>query len=266
LLPSYDPVLTSPIATASANGASQSEILYKTIFGVPDAAISSILNQDINGFARASGTLAGAAGLGVAGTRFGNTPVLRLAGDALDFSRVTLGEILSPNGNRFTAQRGSVDLKLLVGTDLVDFLGTKNNGASSAGKTVTLYRVDDAGFAPRITADGSIPIVRTSTGGERALFVNIDQPLRAKEFNDVNRNKNAIITAVEVDASFLEKLRTTAIYDKGTAVRSNSMAPLRVDINKAPDQFGLRTPEQIQWLRDAIKPNTVRIIDPKDIR
>lgn len=111
-----------------------------------------------------------------------------------------------------------------------------------------------------------MPVVTTSAGNERALFVNIGQPLRAKEFALVNRGGNATVTAVEVDASLLEKLRATAVYDKSQAARLNPTAPLRVDINKAPDQFGLRTPEQIQLLRDAIKPDTVRIIDPKNLR
>ncbi|PHV10065.1 hypothetical protein CSQ89_18225 [Chitinimonas sp. BJB300] len=135
----------------------------------------------------------------------------------------------------------------------------------SGGKTVTLYRVDDAGFAPRIQANGTVPVVTTSSGGERALFVNLGQPQRAKDFALVNRGGNAAITAVEVDASFLERLRATSIYDKGPGVKLNPTAPLRVDVNKAPDQFGLRTPEHIQWLRDAIKPGTTRGIDPNDL-
>jgi len=61
----------------------------------------------------------------------------------------------------------------------------------------------------------------------------------------------------------LETLRATSVYDKSVAAKLNPDAPLRVDINKAPDQFDLRTPQQIQMLRDAIIPSTVRIIDPK---
>lgn len=54
--------------------------------------------------------------------------------------------------------------------------------------------------------------------------------------------------------------------DPDFPVKLNPTAPLKVDINKAPDQFGLRTPEQIQWLRDAIKPDTTRIVAPKTLR
>lgn len=137
--------------------------------------------------------------------------------------------------------------------------------ASSEGKTVTVYRVDSAGYAPRIAADGSVPFVMNRSGKERTLFVNFDQPGRAKEFAMVNREENATITAVEVDAAILDELRATAVYDKSGDAKLNPTAPLRVDINKAPDQFGLRTAEQIQSFRDAIIPGTARVIDPKTL-
>ncbi|WP_049721647.1 hemagglutinin repeat-containing protein [Gilvimarinus polysaccharolyticus] len=144
--------------------------------------------------------------------------------------------------------------------------GTMLDGIVVPNKnTVTVYRVDDNGFDPRIASDGSIPTITTKKGGERALFVNFGQADRAKEFALVNRNGNATITAVDVDASLLNKLRSTSVHDlDGAAVKLNPNAPLKVDI-KAPDQFGLKTPEHIQWLRDAIDPSTVRIIDPKDL-
>jgi hypothetical protein len=139
-------------------------------------------------------------------------------------------------------------------------------GRKAAGEgTVTLYRVDDAAFPPRVATDGSIPIVTTRSGGERALFVNIGQPERAAEFALVNRRGNATVTAVEVDASILQKLRDTAVFDRSAAAALHPTAPLRVDISKAPDQFGLRTPEHIQMLRDAIIPGTVRTVDPRTL-
>jgi len=138
-------------------------------------------------------------------------------------------------------------------------------GAAYNNQTVTIYRVDDNNFDLRILSDGSIPVVTTKNGNERALFVNIGQPQRAKEFAQVNRNGNATITAVEADASILERLRSTSVHDLSPDAALNPTAPLRVDINKAPDQFGLRTSEQIQMLRDAIEPLTVRIIEPDDL-
>ncbi|AUA56388.1 Uncharacterised protein [Achromobacter spanius] len=135
----------------------------------------------------------------------------------------------------------------------------------SVGESVTLYRVDDAGFTPRILEDGTVPVVSTKAGGERTMFVNLGQPQRAKEFARINRGGNATITAVEVDVSLLTRLRQASIYDKEANVKLHPSAPLRVDVNKAPDQFGLRTPEQIQWLRDAIRPGTARVVHPDDL-
>ena len=86
----------------------------------------------------------------------------------------------------------------------------------------------------------------------------------AAEFALVNRGGNATVTAVEVDASFLERMRATSVLEPEAAL--NPSAPLRVDVNKAPDQFGLRTPDQIQMLRDAIRPGTARIVDPRTLR
>ncbi|KGB98446.1 LysM peptidoglycan-binding domain-containing protein [Burkholderia cepacia] len=149
---------------------------------------------------------------------------------------------------------------------VLDAALSRQAAKASTGETVTVYRVDDIGFAPRISSDGTIPIVTTRSGNERALFVNIGQPQRAQEFALVNRGGNATVTAVDADASILERLRATAVYDKSRAATLNPTAPLVVDVNKAVDQFGLRTSEQIQWLRDAIKPGTARIIDPKDLK
>jgi len=137
--------------------------------------------------------------------------------------------------------------------------------AADGRKTATVYRVDDANFSPRIAADGTVPEVLTKKGNERALFVNVDQPARAKEFALNNRQGNATVTSVEVDASYVEKLRENAVLDTSPAAAANPGAPLVVDVNKAPDQFGLRTPEQIQEFRDAIVPDSVNIIDPGDL-
>ena len=131
----------------------------------------------------------------------------------------------------------------------------------SAAQTVTLYRVDDIAHPARITADGTVPIVTTRNGGERALFVGFDSK-RATEFALVNRNGNATITSVEVDASLLDKLRGTSVIDTSAAARAQPNAPLRVDVNKGSDQFGLRSPQQIQMLRQALWPSTVRVTHP----
>ncbi|PVM86894.1 hypothetical protein DDF62_17735, partial [Caulobacter radicis] len=125
--------------------------------------------------------------------------------------------------------------------------------------TVTFYRVDDLAFPPRIASDGTIPVVMTRKTGERALFVGFDED-RAMEFAMVNRNGQATITSGQADASVLQRLRLNSWYDKSEGARLNPNSPLWVDI-QAHDQYGLRTSQQIQMLREAIHPDTVRVVD-----
>jgi hypothetical protein len=120
----YD--LIGPVGQASAAGASQGKILFDTVFGLPDAAITSVFNQDYNGFARVSGSLAGAAGLGAAGARFGNVPLSTLANDSF----IAFGELTKPT-NRFTAQRGSASLDLISGKSFYDAIFSESAGISS---------------------------------------------------------------------------------------------------------------------------------------
>lgn len=143
-----------------------------------------------------------------------------------------------------------------------------NDGASASSghSTVKVYRVDDNSFPPRITVpDGSVPEVLSRKGKERPLFVNFGQPERAKHFALGNRNGNALVTSVDVDSALLEKLRAESIYDKDPDIKAHPNAPLVVDINHAPDQYGLRTSEQIQWLRDSIVSGSARIEDPNGL-
>ena len=102
-------------------------------------------------------------------------------------------------------------------------------GALTPEGTVTIFRVDDNAFDPRISSDGSIPFVKKRNGEERALFININQPQRAKEFAEVNRGGNATITAVEADASILRNLRSSSVHDQSAAAGASPDAPLNVD-------------------------------------
>lgn len=144
-------------------------------------------------------------------------------------------------------------------------LTSPSNNINSSPPYVTVYRVDTGGFPARITNDGTIPVVTTRAGTERTLFININQPNRARDFATQNRNGDATITAVEADPALLQTLRSQSVYDRSNAASANPDAPLVVDINRAPNQFGLRTPEQIQMLRDRIYPSTTRVVDPNDM-
>lgn len=183
---------------------------------------------------------------------FGVAPAL--VGDVADteFARVASDALISMGGPEI----GAVTSMSSFG---IKAFGEFSN-AVRAPATVTLYRVDDIAFDARILTDGSVPQILTSNGRERALFVNIGDAQRAEEFAMVNRRGAATVTAVEVDSELLAKLRVSAVYDKSSAASANPSAPLVVDIRQARDQYGLRTSEHIQWLRDAIVPGTVRVL------
>ena len=147
--------------------------------------------------------------------------------------------------------------------------GAESIAARSASKAdnVTVYRVDDLAFEPRIRADGTVPVVQTRKG-RRALAVHQASisPRRAGEFARTNRAGNATVTAVSVPRSYADELARTAVHDLAPAAAANPAAPLVVDVTKAPGQYGLRTPEHIQAFRDAIVPGSARVVDPDTLR
>ena len=63
---------------------------------------------------------------------------------------------------------------------------------------------------------------------------------------------------------FVEDLRKRAVHDRSEDVKLNPNGPLEVD-KKYPDQFGLRSSEDIQKLRDAIIPDSVKLVESKDL-
>ena len=67
---------------------------------------------------------------------------------------------------------------------------------------------------------------------------------------------------MELNKDYVNKLRDTSVHNKSPGAGAQPDAPLVVDI-KTPDQYGLRSPEQIQELREAIVPGSVTIVDPK---
>ena len=140
-------------------------------------------------------------------------------------------------------------------------------GKINPEEKITVFRVDDSQFNPRINLDGEVSVVTTKSGNERALFLNFGDESRAHEFAIINRKGEATITAVDVDQKLLEKLRQTSIYYKSDAAKLSPTAPIVVDVNKAIDQYGLRTPEQIQMFREALDPKSVRLIplDPNKV-
>jgi filamentous hemagglutinin len=69
----------------------------------------------------------------------------------------------------------------------------------------------------------------------------------------------AEVKSFEVPSSFLEELRASAVTERQLSLDpSLAGRPLRVDITKAPDQFGVR-PAQIEALEKAIVQGSGRV-------
>jgi YD repeat-containing protein len=182
----------------------------------------------------------------------------------IDFVKPSRGDLRDLRDNLMLTSRMSDDVLNNVNraSDVSNVGG--GNAASAGGRNVTMYRVDTNGFPRRILPDGTVPVISDNAKGwERALFVNFGQPERAREFALKLRKGQATVTAVEVDASLLDKLRAISVTEKES--KGSNGAPLRVDVDKAPDQYSLRRKSHIQWLREAIVPGSARVIDPRDL-
>lgn len=133
------------------------------------------------------------------------------------------------------------------------------------GGGITVYRIDELQY-PRIEIleDGmvNIPDFQTKSGNVRELFINVDQLPRAQQFlrRRIKQNKPAVIKAFEVDPAFVEKLRREAVLESEVNLLPGPKRPVRVDL-PTPDQYGLKTAEQIEELRGAIIQGTGRILD-----
>jgi hypothetical protein len=64
---------------------------------------------------------------------------------------------------------------------------------------------------------------------------------------------DSVIKSFDVPKSYLQNLQRTAVPE--SLAKTYPYAPIRVDITKAPDQYGLR-PDQIEQLVDQIIPGS----------
>jgi hypothetical protein len=86
---------------------------------------------------------------------------------------------------------------------------------------------------------------------ENMLFLNFGEESRATGFRAGNEEKT--IKSFEVAKSFLEELQRTSVRERD--VKKNKDSPIRVDVRKAPNQYGLRE-AHIEELMENIKPGS----------
>ena len=125
-----------------------------------------------------------------------------------------------------------------------------------ARRTVSAYRVEGPGNE-RVLIDGKGDV--TIKGRNRCLFLNFGSVDRAQRFRAqrVARGfEGDVIKSFDVDAEFLERLRTIAVAEQDT--RRLGYRTFACDATKAPDQFGLRRAE-IEKLLEHIVPGSGRV-------
>nr|WP_250564781.1 RHS repeat-associated core domain-containing protein [Adonisia turfae] len=129
--------------------------------------------------------------------------------------------------------------------------------------TVTVYRVEsEANQRVEIGPDGRVAII----GNDNAtLFLNFGQLQRALELRNRRLvqfpNNPTEIKAFEVPEDYLNDIRSRAVPERlAKKNRRNRSKPIVVD-RGAPDQYGLRTPQEINKLRRQIIQGTGGIIE-----
>lgn len=165
-----------------------------------------------------------------------------------------------------TALHAAVNAQLSVqdqqslSDNLAGTLGAVAGSTGALPDRVPVYRVEGAGNQRlSIGANGSldIPHVNTRQGLERNLYINVDDPARARAFADQRGTQftDNTIKSVEVPRSYLNELRAEAVPE--SVRRANPERPVIADPTRARDQFGLAGP-QIDRLREVAAPGTAR--------
>ena len=114
---------------------------------------------------------------------------------------------------------------------------------------VRVFRVEGTPNSHVVIGEGGMVAIKE---GNQTVFFNFGSKARAEQYLAQKIEKGlpgATVKSFEVPRSFLDDLRASAIDEDLAKILPNR--PFRVDITKAPDQFGLRS-EQIEALRRAI--------------
>jgi hypothetical protein len=138
---------------------------------------------------------------------------------------------------------------------LKNFLNTFASHADS----IRVYRVESEANARVLVGTNGEVIIQ----GDGTLFLNFGQRSRAEEFL-IRRNRQypdtpSAIKSFEVPKSYVDEIRANAVPERNSRRRVLRGKPIRVDERQAPDQYGLRTADQIEQLRRMIIQGTGRI-------
>ena len=175
------------------------------------------------------------------------------------FGGTLIGEILLRAGG-FSEEElhGSID-RLLNATENYILCRIKNIKTTNPNN-VRVFRVEGS-INERITIgkNGQVVIENSS----KSLFLNFGEPERANEFLAKRLSQgmtDVSIKSFEVPKSFLDKISSEAVLESEASNFPNR--PIRVDVTKAENQFGLRT-EQIKIIEKEIVKNSGKVIKGK---
>ncbi len=134
------------------------------------------------------------------------------------------------------------------------------NFENFADDTVRVYRVESETNARILVSEIGEVVVQ----GDGVLFLNFGQRARSEEFLKTRLlqypDTPSQIKSFEVAKSYVDELRATAVKERNSRrIRANRDKPIMVDVKQAPDQYGLRTQEQIDRLRSVIIQGTGRV-------
>ncbi len=124
--------------------------------------------------------------------------------------------------------------------------------AEAGGGTTKVFRVESPGNARlSVGADGGVAIK-----GDNTLFLNFGDEARAQSFLGrrlAQGYEGTEIKSFEVPTSYVDELRASSVPER--LGRQFPDQPIRVDVNQAADQFGLRAC-QFPGLMAAIVPGS----------
>ncbi|HAM72269.1 MAG TPA: hypothetical protein DCM86_11555 [Verrucomicrobiales bacterium] len=129
------------------------------------------------------------------------------------------------------------------------------SAAALQDPTVRVYRVEgEPNTRILVGEDGEVALA-----GNRVLFLNFGQRERADAFLARQRSAGlpgAVLKSFEVPGSYLRELDEAAVPEDLAAEFPDR--PIRVDLDKAPDQFGVR-PFEFDRLLEAVRQGTGQI-------
>ena len=127
-------------------------------------------------------------------------------------------------------------IPIIGGAAIAAKYANKAHKAMNAVDATRVYRVEGAGNARLDISPGGDVAIK----GDNMLFLNFGDKARAEEFLTKRHEQgfdDTVIKSFDVPTSYVDSLRSSAVPES----MASTGRPIVVDVNKASDQFGLRS-------------------------